>query len=117
MLGAATPPTSWDIAKKNEIAWPRSSSGKISLTVRYADDAPADARKNMTHHSAVCVNALRMPWWNKNPDTARMIAETQYVNMIMRLRPTVSKRCPMSSGPSRFPAAKGKKEYAVSADL
>jgi hypothetical protein len=34
MNGAATPPASCEMAKKNEIACPRSSRGKISLTVR-----------------------------------------------------------------------------------
>ena len=33
--GAATPPASWETAKNSAIAWPRSSSGKISLTVGY----------------------------------------------------------------------------------
>ena len=35
------------------MAMARVSSGKTSLTVRYAELAPADAKKKMTDHAAV----------------------------------------------------------------
>lgn len=44
MAGAAAPPMPRAAAKKNEMAWARSSSGKISLAVRYAEEAPATTR-------------------------------------------------------------------------
>ena len=39
------------IAKNTAIALARTSIGKISLTVRYAALAPAEAKKKMTHHA------------------------------------------------------------------
>ena len=68
-------PKTWAIEKKNEIACPRSSSGKISLTVRYADDAPAEAKKKMTHQKIVWVVALSEPWWNRYAETASRAPE------------------------------------------
>ncbi len=73
--GASDPPTPCEIAKKYEIACPRSSSGKISLTVRYADDAPADAKKKMIDHMIVCVIADSMPAWNSHAETSSSTPE------------------------------------------
>src|SRR5512144_3146585 len=111
--GAMTPPKNIETAKKNEIAWARISIGKISLTVRYADDAAADAMKKMTTHSTVWVTALSAPSRNSHPVTNRMTAEVQYVPPIMTRRPTVSKKRPRISGPSRLPTADGKMKYAT----
>jgi hypothetical protein len=44
---------------------------------------------------------------------ARMIADTQHVNRIIRRRPMVSNRCPTVSCPSRWPSAKGNKQYGT----
>src|SRR4051812_29637228 len=109
MYGAATPPASWEMAKKNEMAWPRSSSGKISLTVRYADDAPAEAKKKMTHQKAVWVVAVSEPLLNSTALMASRMPEIAYVPRIILRRPTVSKSGPRTSGPTRLPTAKGKK--------
>ena len=43
------------MAKNSAIAWARISIGKISLTVRYAALAPAEAKKKITHQATVCV--------------------------------------------------------------
>ena len=51
--GPAMPPAAVPTAKKNAIASARVSIGKISLTVRYAELAPADARKNAASRSAM----------------------------------------------------------------
>src|SRR5215213_6903281 len=111
MNGAATPPASWLIAKKNEMACPRSSSGKISLTVRYADEAPAEAKKKMTHQKMVWVVGVRAPEEKSCALIASRIADSPYVDRIIFRRPMVSNRWPSSSGPSRLPSANGKKKY------
>jgi hypothetical protein len=49
------------MAKKTAIALARSSSGKISLTVRYAALAPAEAKKKITHQAIVWVTAVSTP--------------------------------------------------------
>src|SRR5215213_589853 len=90
--GAATPPASWLIAKKNEMAWPRSSSGKISLTVRYADEAPADAKKKMTHQKIVWVVAVSAPALKSWALIASRMADNPYVARIILRRPMVSNR-------------------------
>ena len=59
--GAPTPPTNVPTAKKTAIAIPRISSGKISLMVRYAELAAAEATKKMIVHASVCVCAVRNP--------------------------------------------------------
>ena len=41
------------------MAWPRTSCGKISDTVRYPAEAPAEAKKNATHQNAVWVTGFR----------------------------------------------------------
>ena len=75
--GATTPPLSWEMAKKKEMACPRSSSGKISLTVRYPLEAAAEAMKKTTHHNAVWVTALSAPIQNRYPENARITAESR----------------------------------------
>ena len=49
------------MAKNTAIALARTSIGKISLTVRYAELAPAEAKKKMTHQATVWVIALSAP--------------------------------------------------------
>ena len=55
--GATAPPISVPTAYTNAIAAARVSSGKISLTVRYAALAPALAKKNIADHQTVRVIA------------------------------------------------------------
>jgi hypothetical protein len=43
------------------------SSGNASLTVRYAELAPADAKKKITHQATVRVVASSTPCWNSHP--------------------------------------------------
>jgi hypothetical protein len=43
----------WAMTKKNAIAMARIYNGKISLTVRYAELAPAEAKKKMIDHANV----------------------------------------------------------------
>ena len=73
---ATTPPAPWESAKKYEIACPRSSNGKISLTVRYADDAPAEAKKKITHQNTVWVVAESMCAWNIQAETTSSTPDT-----------------------------------------
>src|SRR3954451_11771818 len=97
------------MAKKYEIACPRNSSGNISDTVRYAAEAPAEAKKNDTHQKITCVVAVSDPAWNRNAETARTAPAMPYVAKIILRRPTVSKSGPRISGPARLPSANGKK--------
>ncbi len=39
---------------------------------------------------------VEQPWWNRKPEIASRIADTQYVNRIILRRPIVSKRWPIS---------------------
>ena len=43
------------------MAFARTSTGKTSLTVRYAALAPEDAKKKITHHHTVWVTAFKAP--------------------------------------------------------
>ena len=54
----------------------------------------------MTHQKMVCVTAFSAPAWKKSAETASRTPDTQYVNMIIFRRPTVSNRCPIVSGPT-----------------
>ena len=72
-IGAPTPPTSVPIAKKIAIAIARISSGKISLTVRYAELAAADAIKKIIVHASVCVWAVSNPASKSQPVSASKI--------------------------------------------
>ena len=54
------------MAKKTAIAFARTSCGKISLTVRYAELAPAEAKKKITHQAIVWVTAVSASAWNRN---------------------------------------------------
>jgi hypothetical protein len=65
------------MAKKNEIACARSSSGKISLIVRYAAEAPAEAKKKMTHHQAVWLVAFSRLAENNDAPIIMRAPETQ----------------------------------------
>jgi len=58
------------MAKNTAIACARTSSGKTSLTVRYPELAPADAKKKITHHAMVCVVAVSTCWSNRAAVTA-----------------------------------------------
>src|SRR4051794_10085094 len=86
----------------------RVSIGKISLTVRYAADAPADAKKKMMHQAIVCEVAVNVPFLNRNAVMISRPPDRMYVSEIIGLRPTVSNSRPSSSGPRKFPAAKGR---------
>src|SRR5215213_7248675 len=86
----------------------RDSIGKISETVRYAELAPAEAKKKITHHAIVCVVAVSVPAWNRKAVIASRIPERMYVPAIIGLRPTESKKRPRSSGPMKLPIAKAK---------
>src|SRR3954447_10666595 len=93
------------MAKNTAIAWARISTGKISLTVRYAALAPADAKKKMTDHAIVCVVAVSTPWRNSTAVTASIAPDRMYVLEIITRRPTVSNNRPIVSGPARLPTA------------
>src|ERR1700712_3802866 len=108
MVGARAP-APWPMAKKYEMACPRSSNGKISETVRYAADAPAEAKKNDTHQKMTCVVAVKEPEENRNAETANTTPAMPYVPKIIFRRPTVSNSGPRISGPARLPSANGKK--------
>jgi hypothetical protein len=56
-------PKSWAIAKNTAIASVRTSIGQVSLTLRYAALAPADAKKKMTIQMRVWDRAVRSPSW------------------------------------------------------
>jgi hypothetical protein len=58
------------MAKKTAIASARISSGNVSLTVRYAELAAADAKKKMTIQATVCPSAVIVPRTNRAPLTA-----------------------------------------------
>src|SRR5262245_39570715 len=101
------------MAKKKAIACARISSGKISLQVRYAELAAADARKKTADQRTVCVTASSAPRPNRNAEIARRRPEPAYVALIIGFRPTVSKSRPMVSGPRRFPAANARKKVGT----
>src|SRR5436305_14504770 len=94
------------MAKNTAIAFARTSSGKISLTVRYAALAPAEAEKKITHQEIVWVIAVSNPALNNQALTANIIPEPMYVPAIILLRPMVSKKWPMVRGPAKLPTAK-----------
>ena len=52
------------MAKNTAMALARTSSGKISLTVRYPADAPAEAKKKITVQHSVWVTAFSAPALN-----------------------------------------------------
>ncbi len=83
----------------------RVSIGKISETVRYALDAPAEAKNSTTLQQAVRVVAESEPWSNSQAVPNSRMPESRYVPEIMMRRPTVSKSLPSSSGPTKLPAA------------
>src|SRR5690348_14041445 len=85
----------------------RVSIGKISLTVRYAELAPAEAKKKITHQAAVCDSADHVPALNRNAVTTSSAPERMYVPAIIGLRPTESNRRPRTSGPRKLPIANG----------
>src|SRR5215212_8794391 len=88
------------------MAWARISIGKISLTVRYAELAPAEAKKKMMHQAIVWVYALSSPAWNSAAEIASSTPDSRYVPEIIFRRPMVSNRWPSVSGPTRLPTAK-----------
>src|SRR5215472_4669231 len=105
--GATTPPTAVPIEKKIAIARARTSSGKISLTVRYAELAAEDAKKNITVHNTVCEVAVKAPRSKRYPVTIRISADAVNVPAIIGRRPTVSKKDPRTIGPIKFDSANG----------
>src|SRR5918912_863070 len=94
----------------------RISSGKISLMVRYAELAPAEAKKKMTDQAIVWVVASSTPRVKRKPVMASRMAESAYVAAIIGRRPTVSKKRPRSRGPRKLPAAKGSKYNPTTLD-
>src|SRR5579875_2275785 len=112
MCGPAAP-KAWATAKNTAIAWARISRGKISLTVRYAELAPAEAKKKITLHQIVCDVAVRRPASKSAALMARSAAEIRYVPAIMTRRPHVSKRCPSTRGPARLPAANANRYHGA----
>src|SRR5581483_6184303 len=94
-------------AEKRAIAIARVSIGKISLTVRYAADAPLEAKKKQTAQQTVNVVADRCFVSNAHAVPNRTRPAAMYVVEIIVLRPTESKSGPRSHGPRTFPAAKG----------
>ena len=52
------------MAKNTAMALARTSSGKISLTVRYPAEAPAEAKKKITVQHSVWVTAFSAPALN-----------------------------------------------------
>src|SRR3954453_8559509 len=85
----------------------RVSMGKISDTVRYAELAPAEAKKKITHQQAVCDVAVSVPFLKRIAVTMRSSPEMMYVPAIIGLRPTLSKKRPSRSGPAKLPTANG----------
>src|SRR3954467_14701806 len=85
----------------------RVSIGKISLTVRYAAEAPAEAKKKQIDQQIVSVSADSIFSWKSQAVPSSTSPEMMYVEEIMILRPTVSKSGPRIHGPSRFPIANG----------
>ncbi len=71
MTGPSAPKTC-ATEKKNEMPRLRTSRGNSSLTVRYALEAPAEARKNAALQKTACVVAVSASAWNKAEDTSRM---------------------------------------------
>ncbi len=64
------------MAKNTAIALARTSSGKISLEVRYAELAPAEAKKKITDQAIVWVKALSAPAWNRPAVTASRMPDS-----------------------------------------
>src|SRR5689334_19453970 len=102
---AIAPPV--PIAQNRAIAIARVSIGKISLTVRYAADAPAEAKKKQIDQQIVSVSADRTFSWNRYAVTSRIRPLRMYVDEIITFRPTVSNSGPSTHGPTRFPIANG----------
>jgi hypothetical protein len=63
--GPEMPPAVVPIAKKKAIASARVSIGKTSLTVSYAELAPAEAKNSAAHQHAVIVVAFSEPVSNR----------------------------------------------------
>src|SRR3954447_1503856 len=95
------------MAKNTAIAIARVSIGKISLTVRYAELAPAEAKKKITHQAAVWVVADQTSALNRNAVTTSRTPETMYVPAIIGLRPTESNSRPSVNRPRKLPSANG----------
>src|SRR5437660_1068306 len=107
--GATTPPAAVPTEKNRAIASARISSGKISLTVRYAELAAAEAKKKITVHNAVWLFAERSPLLKSQPVAVSSSADIAYVADIICRRPMTSKKWPRISGPRKFPRANGRR--------
>jgi hypothetical protein len=83
----------------------RVSMGNTSLTVRYAELAPGEAKKSTALQQAVSVVAVRWPPSKSQAVPKSSRPESRYVSAIMMWRPTVSKSRPSRRGPRKFPAA------------
>src|SRR5262245_40615805 len=91
------------MAKKTAIASDRISIGHVSLTVRYAALAPAEAKKKITTQTNVCDAASKEPLSNRNALTPSKTPDSRYVPEIILRRPTESNNGPSKSGPARLP--------------
>jgi hypothetical protein len=81
----------------------RVSIGKISLTVRYAELAPAEAKKNVTAPIAVSVTAVSEP--SDSPMIASSTPDSRYVAVIIRTLPQVSNNRLSSTAPKKLLSA------------
>lgn len=89
------------------------SIGKISLTVRYALDEPAEAKKNTMHQHTVNQTASRCPPANKSAVIIKRMPLPMNVPEIIGLRPTESKKWPRRIGPAKFPMAIGRSAHGA----
>src|SRR4051812_37167873 len=85
----------------------RVSSGKISETVRYAELAPADAKKKTTTQQAVSGPADRCPPPQRNAVPISSAPERMYVPEIMTLRPSRSNSRLSRNAPRKLPSPIG----------
>jgi hypothetical protein len=114
--GPMMPPVAVPIAKNSEMASARVSIGNTSLTVRYAELAPAEARKNVARTSAMKDQVVRLSVSSRTPSTATRAADPRYVPEIIGIRPTVSNSRPSVSGPRKLLIAKMAMKYGTDSD-
>ena len=69
------PPVAVPIAKKNAMASARVSIGNTSLTVRYAELAPAEARKNAPSTNPMNAHVVRWLVTSRTPSAATIAAD------------------------------------------
>ena len=106
-------PKLWAMAKKTAIAYERTSTGKISLTVRYTTLAPADAKKKITHQQIVCPDHVegtapeQEGAQSQQQDARKEVGPADHLLAPYRVEePTDEEQCTL-----RFPTAKKMKWY------